>query len=66
MPAMPGHLFFIDYKLMVAPCVPRQGTGSSQASPALYRDLCMSIETGFAQVESQGLMKWLGNRAVAF
>lgn len=66
MSAMLGHRFFIYYKLMVAPCLPWQGTGSSQASPALYRELCTSIETGFAQVESQGLTKWLGNKAVAF
>lgn len=66
MSAMPGHWFFIEYKLMVVLCLPQQGTGSSQDSPALYRELCNSSETGFAQVESQGLMKWLGNKAVAF
>lgn len=66
MSAMPGHWFFIVYKMMAVPCLPFQGTGSSQAAPALYRELCTSIETRFAQVESQGLMMWLGNKAVAF
>lgn len=51
MSAMPRHRVFIDYKMMVVPCLPCRGTGSSQAAPAQYRELCTSIETGFAQVE---------------